>query len=75
MNKLIIEDQQPNKVTRSYETNKVLIEDQQPHKVIRSKDKVIVREQNTKTQILTTVKNTNLKIKQQDTKTRSLILH
>ena len=75
MNKLVIEDQQPHKVTRSYGINKILVEDQQPHKIIRSRDKVIVRQQDTKTQTLVLVKNTNLIVKQQDTKSTPLIIH
>ena len=75
MNKIIIEQQQPNKVTRNYEFNKLLIENQQTHKIIRSKDKVIVRQQDTKTQTSILVKNTNLVVKQQDTKSIPLIIH
>jgi len=53
----------------------LLVEDEQQHKVIRSKDKVIVRQQNTKTQTLTLVKSDNLDVRQQDTKSNSLIIH
>jgi len=75
MKKLIIETEQDNKVTRKYGINKLLVEDEQQHKVIRSKDKIIVRQQNTKTQTLTLVKSDNLVVRQQDTKSNSLIIH
>lgn len=75
MKKLIIENQQPHKVTRTYGMNKILVEEEQPHKVIRSKDKVIVRKQDTKTQSFPTIKYTNLTVKKQDTKSETLILN
>ena len=49
MKKLIIEEKQPNKITRNSDFDKVLVEDEQPNKIIRSRDKVIVRKQYTKT--------------------------
>lgn len=75
MKKLIIENQQPHKVTRTYGINKILIEEEQPNKVIRSKDKVIVRKEDTKTQSLSSIKYTNLTVKKQDTKSETIILN
>jgi hypothetical protein len=75
MKKIIIEVEQPNTVTRKYGINKLMIENEQPHKVIRSKDKIIVRQNDTKTQTLTLVKSDNLTVRQRNTKSNSLIIH